>query len=77
MFEEMNRLGRDGIPFLFVVDFDAANPAVIPLADIDPRRILYSVNGRGNYSPAHGAEPSGYRFIAHPVSFERYREAFD
>lgn len=77
MFDTMNRLGRDGTPFLFIADFDGANPVVIPLADVDPRRILYSVNGRGNYRPVHDAEPSGYRFIAHPVSFEHYRAAFD
>jgi para-aminobenzoate synthetase component 1 len=77
MFDTMNRLGADGIPFLFIVDFDCLRPIVIPLDDVDPGRILYSVNGRCNYKPELSGEPPAYAFSRRPVSYERYRAAFD
>jgi para-aminobenzoate synthetase component I len=44
----MNEMGRNGIPFLFVIDFKAENPLVFPLADVDPLRLLYDISGYTN-----------------------------
>lgn len=50
---EMNRLGKEGVPFLFVVDFELQKPILIPLAQVDPSRILYDVNGASNATHDH------------------------
>ncbi len=44
-FGEMNRLGKARIPFLFVLDFELKKPFVIPLADLDPEKIRFQING--------------------------------
>ena len=46
--ERMNLLGSRGIPFIFIIDFDMARPVVQPLAEIDPKEILYDINGLTN-----------------------------
>jgi len=45
---DINQLGKERIPFLFVIDFDMENPVVLPLSDIDPQKVLFSVNGITN-----------------------------
>lgn len=45
---KMNQLGRDQVPFLFILDFDCQAPKVIPLADIDPNQLTYSFPKRSN-----------------------------
>lgn len=46
--DRMNHLGKKGQPFLFILDFDLAEPFVIPIDDIDNSRLLYSVSGLSN-----------------------------
>lgn len=46
---KMNSLGKERIPYLFVLDFEMKGPVVVPLADIDPDWLLYSLNGVTNY----------------------------
>jgi len=74
--ERMNRLGREGVPFLFIVDFDGARPIVLPLDEVDPAAILYDVNGRRNFDPP-GAPIAPPRLRTTPIGYERYRRAFD
>ncbi|MBN2080301.1 MAG: aminodeoxychorismate synthase component I [Spirochaetes bacterium] len=79
MAEAMNRLGAAGTPFLFIIDFEMERPLVIPLADVDPRELRYSINGKTNYDGAI-REPS-MRFpvslASRPMAYDRYREMFD
>ena len=46
----MNRWGHDGIPFLFMVDFEMQNPLIQKLNEIDPGEIRYYINGVTNTS---------------------------
>jgi len=46
----MNEMGRDRIPFLFVIDFKAENSLVFKPDEIDPGKLLYNINGFTNYS---------------------------
>lgn len=46
---KMNHLGKKRIPYLFVLDFELKEPWVVPLEEVDPGLMLYSLNGVNNY----------------------------
>lgn len=46
----MNRWGHDGIPFLFMVDFEMQNPSIQKFHEINPDEIRYYINGVTNTS---------------------------
>ena len=46
---EMNRLGREKVPFLFLVDFEMEKPLLVRLAEVADDKILFDVNGIKNY----------------------------
>ena len=48
MIEEINYLSKSNIPFLFIIDFECANPIIIPIESIDNEQILYNINGFTN-----------------------------
>ena len=73
----MSELGSRGIPFLFVIDFEMKQPFAIPLHEIDPGEIRYEVNGFSNFEKKAPDSSKELTFTIHPVSFERYREAFN
>lgn len=75
MLQYMNSLGKAGVPFLFIIDFECRRPLVIPLYDINPDEIKYNVRGRTNVSRRAGTfRPP--RLEAVPVPYEKYIEAF-
>jgi para-aminobenzoate synthetase component 1 len=71
----MNQLGAEGTPFLFIIDFECRHPHIIPLADVDPKHILYDIRGVRNCPPPV-TNHSPVNIIKHPISFQRYNEAF-
>lgn len=46
--ERMNELGGERVPFLFMIDYAMQRPLVLPLAEIDPRELLYNIKGNTN-----------------------------
>jgi para-aminobenzoate synthetase component I len=72
--EAMNRLGQERVPFLFLVDFEMNNPLVIKLDDVDPREILYSIQGFGNANIKKNAE--NIRIEKLPGSLSAYKKKF-
>ncbi len=73
--ETMNRLGKERIPFFFLIDFELQKPLVRPLEKMDPGEILYDFNGIRNYSDvSKTAKP--LQFQIHNFSKKQYREAF-
>jgi len=75
--ETINNLGAKGIPFLFVIDFDMIKPFAIPLDEIDPNEILFNIKGFSNYAEPEIDLSKELTFSARPVSFERYKKAFE
>ncbi len=73
---EMNRMGAQREPFIFVVDFDMKKPHIWPLDSIDPEKVLYDVNGRSNQIPYKKTEKE-LEFKREPVLFDRYKKAFE
>jgi Anthranilate/para-aminobenzoate synthases component I len=60
----MNEMGRDQIPFLFIIDSDMETPLVFPIAEIDKWELLFNINGFSNSSP----QP----VVKHAIVFDRF-----
>lgn len=73
--KKMNRWGREGRPFLFLLDFALQQPVVVPLDEIDPEEILFDINGIRNFVE-EPVDSFPVYFTAIPVSRERYYRAF-
>jgi len=75
--EQMNMLGRDRTPFLFVLDFALKTPLVQTLDTVDPELIRFDINGFTNASGGYQDNNPSPRFQKTPVSLEVYRLAFE
>lgn len=76
MIEKMNDFGGQGIPFLFVIDFDAVKPVIMPLADARDHNILYNIDGASNYEN-QSMKINDFTFEKYPIPYSLYKEAFD
>lgn len=73
----INQLGKERIPFLFIIDFDMENPIVLPLSNVDSQEILFSVNGITNVKEKKVQIEKRFELKAYPVSRKRYSKAFN
>jgi len=70
----MNKLGKDRIPFLFVIDFEMKKPVIIKLSEVS-ESILYKVNDIKNFNVSL-AKKITLNFEKHPVDYNKYSIAF-
>ncbi len=75
VFDKMDELGQNGIPFLFAVDFEMNHPFAVPLQEVDNCDLLFRVNDVTNMPSAHKTDKP-LHFQSFPVSKKRYCEAF-
>lgn len=73
--KEMNRLGQEKVPFLFMVDFEMEKPVILKLSDVDPAHILFDVNGFTNVEQKFKVLGS-VAIKKLPESLEVYQEKF-
>jgi para-aminobenzoate synthetase component I len=73
----MNHLGKEKIPFLFIIDFEMKNPVVIPLDKVDHDNIKYSLSGITNALSKSAQLNNELELNVNPVSKERYRKAYN
>ena len=73
--EQINNWGKEGVPFLFVIDFEQEKPFACGLEAAARNNILFDVQGFSNA----GAEPveTPAALIKKPVSLATYRAKFD
>ena len=71
----MNQYGKEGTPFLFVIDFKMKAPLVYKL-DALPTDILYDVNGVKNYEPVK-IDTKEFYLNKFPINIDKYTIAFD
>jgi len=72
----MNEWAGTGIPFLFIIDFEQVKPLIFRLDEIDPKYLLYDINGTGNArGQAQGGSP--VKLTRYPESFEDYLVKFN
>jgi len=73
----INQLGAKRTPFIFIIDFDMQDTVVLPLNEIDPQLIMFSVNGINNAPGKNLLISKELRFNAIPGSKKRYSKAFN
>lgn len=73
---ELNSLGKSGIPFLFIIDFELKKPLVFPLNQL-PENILFDIPGFSNCKPTKSLLNRSIKITKFPVSFKHYRNAFE
>ncbi len=79
---QMNKLGAEREPFLFMVDFEGKEGAVIPLTELPGTPLSCSINGKeiGNthiHSQKAGAELYKEKLLSSPISKQEYAKGFD
>ncbi|MCF8364114.1 MAG: aminodeoxychorismate synthase component I [Prolixibacteraceae bacterium] len=73
--EEMNRLGSRGIPFAFLIDFEAKNPLLFRAGEKE-EEIFWKTPVFSNL-PETEKTPKLERWSTQPVSLEIYKKGFD
>ncbi len=74
--DQMNKMGKEGIPFLFVIDYEMNNPIICPLHEAAKNNIFYGVNGLRNFTKTI-SEGKPLHFRKKPVDYDTYRIAFE
>jgi para-aminobenzoate synthetase component 1 len=75
--QQMDQWAAEGIPFLFVLDFELKAPIIIPLVDMESDNALgiqFQINSVRSAAPTNTQD---IRFSKLPVSFEQYQHGFD
>ncbi|MEG1903761.1 MAG: aminodeoxychorismate synthase component I [Bacteroidales bacterium] len=82
--EIMNRLGKEQVPFLFIIDYAMEQNRIIPLAEVNTEYILFDFSGRTNVATGQTDSknvsiqfPTPLIWEKYPVSPEQYRKGFD
>lgn len=76
MVSKMNYLGSSGIPFIFIIDYLAQKPIIIPVHEVQSEDLLYNFNGFSNTAQQYGPHRN-LKLRKSPVSYGRYKAAFD
>ena len=71
---EMNKLGKEQVPFLFVIDFEMKAPFIEKLSELD-KNILFKINELQNFSNMPDKK-SNLIFEKFPVAYDEYLSAF-
>ncbi len=70
----MNALGKEGRPFVFVIDFEGENAELFDPSETD--EILWQANGRSNVD-VKNRTPRSVNLEIDPVSFGHYKKGYD
>lgn len=74
--DKINALGEKSIPFIFIIDYRLQKPVILPLKQVNPDQILYSVNGFTNSAKLNSSDKK-LKFNYTSVEYTRYQKAFD
>ena len=76
---QLNRLGKQRKPFLFIIDFDATKASqIIPFSELKhSKTIQFNINGIHHSALNHGLFQKNVQLVKYPISYERYKKAFD
>ena len=73
---EMNRLGKEKIPFLFIIDFERQNPLLFPIDDINTSELKYYLEGISNVNTADEAPVKKVELKKYPIPVHEYSKGF-
>ncbi len=73
---DMNELGRQHIPFLFLIDFEQEKPVVLRANKIDSKEIKFHFNRNANIECEYRKDKE-LKMSKKIVSFEEYQKSFE
>lgn len=71
----MNELGKRGVPFVFLIDFEMKKIVITTHSEND-NQLKFEMNGISNHT-RNSKDPKSFYFEAYPVAKERYAEQFN
>lgn len=74
--EKMNRLGKEGVPFFFMVDYGMQSPEVFDLEELGHQKIQFDINGIRNYFHVE-QESKKVKLYKTPMSFEEWEAGYN
>lgn len=72
---KVNQYAKEGVPFLFIVDFEKEKPFVCKLTDLEKENIFYSIKDKGNLKQTNNDNTIPLKIS--PISKLVYSEAFE
>lgn len=75
--KRLNDWGREGTPFVFLIDFLGKKPRAWRLDEADPTELRFNLNGISNEVPPVSTKVPPYSFHKKPISLAEYRPRFD
>jgi para-aminobenzoate synthetase component I len=75
--QKMNNLGKQGKPFLFVIDYEMKQPIVLTLEEVEQDNIFYKINDKTNFSFGKSPFEKPLYLEKYPISFQEYKQSFD
>lgn len=73
---QMNRMGKEHLPFVFMIDFLFNEPVVLTEEEAVSEKLLYNLRGIKNYAEKVIADKP-LEFSKYPVTFQEYKTGFD
>ena len=73
--DTVNKYTKNGVPFLFVVDFEKEKPFVCKLSDLEKENIFYSIHDEGNLNSVISDKLIPLKVM--PIDESAYKSAFD
>ncbi|HPO50575.1 MAG TPA: aminodeoxychorismate synthase component I [Spirochaetota bacterium] len=77
MIDTLNLLGKQKKPFIFIIDFEAKRPIVIPLEEARSEEIFFDINGYSNFKSSAPSFDKNIILEKKLIDFYLYKEAFD
>ncbi len=71
----MNKLGKNKIPFVFLIDFEAKKPIILALSEAKEK--FYWSTPNNKHLPYSKVKPHLTKWNTKPVSFDNYKKGFD
>ena len=75
--QKMNDLGKQGKPFLFIIDYEMKQPIVLTLEEVEKQNIYYKINERTNFSFEKKLFEKPLYLEKSPISFSEYEYSFN
>ncbi len=75
--QKMNILGRQGKPFLFIIDYEMKQPIVLTLEEVEEQNIYYKINDKTNFSFGQSSFEKLLYLEKYPISFSEYEYSFN
>ena len=75
--QKMNILGRQGKPFLFVIDYEMKHPVVLTLEEVEQENIFYKINENTNFASGKSSYEKPLYLEKYPISFSEYEYSFN